>query len=306
MQLKTNSLKTLNMKNIDYIIIGAQKAGTTSLHDLLVQHPKIRTTILKENLFFSNLKEYSKGINYFNELFSKDINNDFILGTSDVQLLHSILGPERLFKYNPNVKLIIILRNPVDRAYSAFNFAMQKEMIDKNSSFEKEFDSFSKININNYQREENNAFSYFYDGLYSKHIKNWRKYFPKENFFICTTKQLYSEPNLLLNDIFEFLGLKPISVVQTKFSNVTGKYRFSKLQKWLFNGETKFITSLGNLFSTKVKLWIRKNIIQIIRKKTIVKSDIPKIDTTLRKKILSYYEADLKELNFENQIDFDE
>lgn len=292
-------------KKVDYIIIGAQKAGTTSLHDLLVQHQKVSTSLLKENTFFSRDSEYQKGLKYFKKLFPKNIPSENVLGTSDVQLLSSEKGVKRVYEYNPSVKIIVLLRNPVDRAYSAYNFAIQQERETDEISFEQRFIEFSQKDLNNYKRDETALFDYFYDSFYGLHLNRWASVFSKENIFVCTTNELRQTPQLLLNRIFGFLGIPKSEINEIKKSNVTGKQRFGKLQKIFFNGDNKYITKLGSLFGVKTRLWIRKHIIQKFLEKTFIEVELPKLDTELRDEITNIYKTDLNILESDYNISFD-
>lgn len=290
-------------RKIDYIIIGAQKSGTTSLHDLLVQHPKITTTILKENLFFSKSSEYEKGNSYLWKLFPNNISKEFIIGTSDVQLLHSIKGVERVYKHNPNIKLIIVLRDPVDRAYSAYNFAVQKSAESKNISFEERYNQFTNLDLKTYIRKDDEPFDYFYDSFYYSHLKRWESYFSRDNMYVTTFDNLKNTPEVLLDDVFSFLNVNKYRVKLIKKSNVTGSYRFGKVQNFIFNGN-KWVSKIGTFIGVKTRIWIRKNIIKSIREKTFVNKKIDKLDPALKIRIGKMYKEDSTRLKEEYKIEF--
>src|SRR5437868_6286833 len=108
----------------DFIIIGAQKGGTTSLYNYLITHPGIAPIYVKEPHFFDT--SFSKGLVWYRSHFPTRLEKyyaqhfhklDFITGEASPYYLFHPLAPERVAKTLPHVKLILVLRNPVDRAY---------------------------------------------------------------------------------------------------------------------------------------------------------------------------------------------
>ena len=109
---------------IDFMIIGAQKAGSTSLYDYLTAHPDVFMPGLKDGHFFSDDDEYRQ----LNEVLQRVYrgSTDFrSRGGGDVLLIFKPHSISRLLAHNPEMKLLAILRNPVDRAYSAYWHARQ-------------------------------------------------------------------------------------------------------------------------------------------------------------------------------------
>ena len=111
----------------DFLIIGYQKCGTTSLYNYLAQHTNIAPAGRKETHYFSI--SYWRGINwyksYFPTIFTKKkkggkTNGKFITGEASPQYIYHTYSLDRIQKTLPNVKLILLLRNPIDRAYSAY------------------------------------------------------------------------------------------------------------------------------------------------------------------------------------------
>lgn len=104
----------------DFIILGAQKAGTTALHEYLSKHPNLSATKEKEIHYFDCKNRYESGKNFYFSHFDFENDNKLTFDSSS-GYLENINSAERIYKHNPNVKLIILLRNPVERAYSAWN-----------------------------------------------------------------------------------------------------------------------------------------------------------------------------------------
>src|SRR5688572_6669330 len=121
------------MKNkIALMIVGAQKAGTTSLNNSLAQHPKIFTHETLEFGLFRDNEEYNKGLDFFlkNTVSKSDSSNPEknIFIAKRVGLLHNEEMLLKLHGLNPNVKIVAVLRNPIDRAFSAFWYCRKTGM----------------------------------------------------------------------------------------------------------------------------------------------------------------------------------
>jgi hypothetical protein len=125
----------------DFLIIGAQKSGTSSLYNYLTQHPDVCPALVKEIRYFN--KYFSKGTNWYRGHFPSSLyisyvnkisGRDMITGDGTPSYLSDPYVPRRVFEVIPQVKLIVLLRNPVDRAYSHYQhrFRANREV----SSFE--------------------------------------------------------------------------------------------------------------------------------------------------------------------------
>ncbi len=129
-----NKHNKLKGKLPDFLIIGVQKGGTTSLWYHLKEHPQIQMSPnfigknsigkinTKEVHFFDNPKQWGKGISWYKSLFNE---NSQLQGEATPDYVSDFNAHERMYKDVPNAKLIVILRNPIDRAYSAYNHQIQ-------------------------------------------------------------------------------------------------------------------------------------------------------------------------------------
>ncbi len=104
------------------MILGAQKAGTTALYIYLAKHPEIVAAENKEPHFFDCPFRYSQGIEYYHSLFPYiDPKNPKITFDASGGYLANPSAYQKIYQYNPQLKLIVLLRNPIDRAFSAWN-----------------------------------------------------------------------------------------------------------------------------------------------------------------------------------------
>ena len=207
-------------RKVDFMIIGAMKSATTSLHAYLNQHPRIFLSNPKETDFFIEEKNLSKGLDWYHGLF-KNADQSQLLGeaTTSYTKLPDFTGvAERIYKYNDKVKLIYLVRNPIERAISHYRHSQGFGRVDL--PFEKEI----RQDISKYVQY----------GRYSYQIYEYLKYFDKNQILIVQSEKLISQPKQTLAEILEFLGLDSISIdVSGVFNNSQEKTKRTKFNKIL-------------------------------------------------------------------------
>lgn len=194
---------------VNFLVIGAQKAGTTTLHHYLSQHPQLHLPKVKELHFFDNDILYAKNpidYNIYHKHF--DLNLKVKL-RGEVTPIYMYWEPcaKRMHSYNPNLKLIMILRNPIERAFSHWNMEMNRGA-EKLSFFEA---LKCEEAANKKYLSQDRVRSYLDRGFYSKQIERLYKYFPKKNVLILKSEDLNSSYIATLNKVAQFLGVKSFS-----------------------------------------------------------------------------------------------
>lgn len=198
------------MKVPDFIIIGAQKSGTTSLFNYLRQHPGTALPEQKEIHFFD--KQYQKGAEwYFNHF--PDLNK--ITGEATPYYLYHPYAAKRIANICPKAKLIVLLRNPIDRAYSHFYMekyrnreplpAFEDAIKAEHERLEKEKKKLAQDPFYNSPVHQNH--SYLDRGNYYLQVKQWLNCFPKENFIFLKSEDFFRHTDKVLESVFGFLGL---------------------------------------------------------------------------------------------------
>lgn len=200
----------------DFLIIGAQKSGTTFLYSLLSRHPDIIPAKVKEVHFFD--KNFHKGLLWYKTFFPFSFNKKKITGEATPYYLFHPLTPVRASKSLKSVKLIVILRNPVFRAYS--HYQMNKyEGTENIFSFEEAIKEeegringeIRKIIFNEKYFSYNHLhFTYLSRGKYYYQIQEWFKYFPSDKFLFIKSETFFANPNIELKKVYNFLGIKEI------------------------------------------------------------------------------------------------
>lgn len=205
----------------DFIIIGAQRCGTTSLFQYLCQHPEVYPSIPKEVHYFSN--NYQKGINWYRSHFplrsqklkiiSKN-NGGFITGEATPYYLSHPHAPKRAAKVVPNARLIVLLRDPVRRAYSHYfhEVNMGIETLPFEEAIHKEEDrlrgEFDKLLGDETYRSFNyQHFSYLARGIYADQIERWLKVFKPDSMLVLNSSWLNKDPINTFRTVTGFLGL---------------------------------------------------------------------------------------------------
>jgi len=188
------TMKKLNNKaKVNFLIVGAQKSGTTALAAYLRSHPEIymfgdqsgrRSAhyFSNENIDFRNKQQYDD----YHALFSPQANHR-IVGESTPIYMYWNNAIRRIWEYNPNMKLIAILRNPIERAYSAWN--MEKDRGAEDLTFEqalKNEEERCRTTLPNQHR----IFSYIDRGYYSSQIREIWRWIPRENTFFIKNEAL--------------------------------------------------------------------------------------------------------------------
>ncbi len=275
----------------NFLCIGAQKSGTTTLHDILIQHPDIYLPKIKETHFFDLDDNFNQGVKWWIDTYYKKFNNEKIIGDFTPEYLFYDEIPEKIYNIlGDQVKFLIILRNPVDRAYSHYLMSVNRGF--ESLSF---FDAIQQENkrISNGPFERNHL-SYLSRGYYSKQIKRYINLFPKENIHFCLFENdLLNNRKDTIDKILEFLRLEIRSLNIYIKRNEAFQRKFKFLNNILYTDNK--LKELVKMFlpMDRVRISLKKNFDLINRKKHIN----PKLNASLRYEILKkYYLDDIVEL----------
>ena len=201
----------------DFIIIGTVRSGTTSLYYNICQHECVLTAAYDELGFFDS--NYHLGLNWYRSLFPtlfskwavKQKTQFAITGEDTPFYIWNPLVAKRILKILPNIKLIVLFRNPVDRAYSNYHLAVREgsENLSFEDAIQVELKNLDKINDNIKQDVNKYAIarSYIAKGFYADQLKIWLELFRFEQLIIISTEDLESNPQKTLDNIYDFLKI---------------------------------------------------------------------------------------------------
>jgi hypothetical protein len=196
----------------DFFIIGAQKYGTTSLYDFLTNASNdIKPAISKELRFFTERNH--RGSDFYKSLFpifkGKSLTGE---ATPDYFYYHRC--PQLVYDYNPEAKVIIILRDPVQRAFSQYshqNYTWKTHASDPMPFSKAIREEESRFHVDELSKfyYDYKYYSYKSRGLYYKQLCNWLKYFELGNIHIVFLEDFKEKPKDTIREILSFLGVKP-------------------------------------------------------------------------------------------------
>lgn len=200
-----------------FIIIGSQRCGTTSLYTYLAQHPQILTPIKKEMDFFS--WHFQRGIDWYLAHFPPMPQGEqFVTGEASPSYFDCREAPERLYSACPEAKLIVLLRNPVDRAISHFyrlkGLNWEARSLDRAIS-----DEIERLNQNPEYIIGEEPGNYLARGRYIEFIKNWLAFFPQEQLLILKSEDLYAGAATTVNHVLAFVELPEYQLSEYQNAN---------------------------------------------------------------------------------------
>ncbi len=202
----------------DFLIIGAQKAGTSSLYKYLLQHPAILPAYQKEIHFFTIPELYYKGHNWYRGHFASRIMrgrpHHRLTGEASPSYLFFPLVPERVHQIMPDVKLIVLLRDPISRAFSNYHHQVRRGL--ETLSFEEAIEREPERLGNDLQKTIEDPhfhslnlahYSYLLRGKYASQLTRWRSFFPMQQMLIIKSEDFYAQPMQTVLQVSSFLDL---------------------------------------------------------------------------------------------------
>ncbi|MBR9921787.1 MAG: sulfotransferase domain-containing protein [Bacteroidetes bacterium] len=210
----------------DFLVIGVQKGGTSSLYRYLAQHPDIQMPFRKQLHYFDRYpnptaKSYQKAFPL-----KMSLGNKMTFEATPYYIFHPMV-PERVHQLLPEMKLVMMFRDPIDRAYSHYQMKKAqgwesvptfKEALElEESRLQPELDKMA-ADPNYYSRAHRN-FSYRSRGHYAEQLERWLRYFPMEQMLILNSEDFFADPMDALNQVYEFVGLSSFTPPDLKAYN---------------------------------------------------------------------------------------
>lgn len=268
----------------NFIIAGAKKSGTTTIFEVLKNHPDVYLPKCKEIHFFDRTESYRKGLENYRKFF-KNVRNEKIIMDITPNYMYKSYVPERLSKTLPNVILIFVLRNPIKRAYSNYwdNVRDQTEKLPFSEAV-----------------KQNSV--YVEKSLYYKHISNFLNYFDKKNISIFLSEQLFKHPDIFYDNLCSLLRIK---FEKLKDINVVRNY--ARVPKWrslhkVFISQSPLLKKLRKVLPSYAK-----NVLKLISENVNMnRIQYPDIDQKTREYLIELFRDDILNLSklFDLDIDY--
>lgn len=214
---------TASMRQLpDFLIAGTQKGGTTSLFAYLCEHPQVVPPLTKEMSFFDN--HFSKGLDWYrgnfpllHEMISPDdLSRPNLTGESTAHYLFHPHAPRRIAESLPGIKIILLLRDPVDRAFSHYQLNVRRG--NEHRSFEAAIELESErlrgehqrmLTCERYSSFNREKYSYLARGRYCEQLRVWMSCFSPEQLLILESGELFRHTAATFDRTRAFLGLSP-------------------------------------------------------------------------------------------------
>lgn len=261
----------------DFIAIGGQKCGTTSLHYYLSLHPEVYVSREKELDFFVEKLNWHKGVEWYKSNFVGEAKIYGEISPNYTYYPRFKGVPEKIYFLVPEVKLIYIFRDPVERAISEYLHTYSVGREDR--SFEEAFKDISSCR-------------YLFRSQYYLQLEQYLKYFSKSSFYFMTAEDLCNQTEKTLQQLFKFLGVDD-SFYDRRFSDLKhltiNRRRKNNFGKWL--AKTSMMEAVE-----KLPFNIREKVKALVFYPFSEKIKRPTIEPSLQAKLIEYLKPDTDRL----------
>ncbi len=278
----------------DVYIIGAQKSGTTSLFNWIGQHPDVYANpAAKDFPFFTDETIFKNRLKDFQKIFQKASNKKIILG-GDANLMYVPEAVERMFRLIPNAKLIAILRNPLNRAFSAWRYALERG-IEKRAFYEA-INTELKGQIFPLNSWLGRQMNYLEHGLYSKQLKRIYAYYKRENVMVLIYEEVINDPLKSIKDVFRFLDITESFIPEFRRENVTLGGQRSRLLSYFLYKNRPHGHPLWELLRILIPKTLRTRIRNGLAIYNRIPARLPSFPEDVRKLMEDYYSREITDL----------
>lgn len=280
----------------NFIVLGAGKAGTQSIYNYMMDHPDIYMSPTKETNFFAldgqpNFQGPPDPINQYSiaELAEyqaqfRGVTTERAVGEISPLYLYSAIAPQRIKHTLPDAKLIVILRNPIDRAYSCYLF-LRARLTETITDFDK------ALQAEQERIDKNWPWPWHYKslGFYHEQLQRYYDLFEPEQIRVYLYKDFKANNVSVMQDMYEFIG-----VDKTFVPDVSLQYNFSGLPKnkvlqYVLTGPNPIQTALKPLLPTK----FRRKLVSKVKKKNLTK---PSLQPEIRQQLVEVYRDEILKL----------
>lgn len=275
-----------------FICVGAPKAGTTALHDVLCKHSQLYLPQSKEIHFFDNHENFEKGKNWYFDHY-KNASQEMMQGEITPAYMCYDYTPKRIFDtLGKNVRLVFVLRQPVKRAWSEYQHNSRRTYVDY-----PDFKSGIDADLNSLDKEaySKRLYSYITRGHYAKQILKFLEFFDKSQMlFLCFETDLVQNPKATYDKIQDFLGLDREDLNVNHKTNEAFVPKNMALQKLVF-GPSGIKKLMRNLVpGVKVRRKVRELIMKFNSSTNATKE---KIDSIFAQELFKkHYQEDISDL----------
>lgn len=271
----------------DFFIVGAPKAGTTTLARYLNDSPEICFSIPKEVNYFSGDEIKSQSLYYADPIITsieeyrgvfQPVAGNRLFGEGSVSYLFYPDVPRKIHEYNPSAKIIAMVRDPAERAFS--HYLMDSRLGYLKASFEEVFYNKDEFPMH-YQQ-------YFSLGLYGEQIERYINVFGREQVLVLSDSDLRDSPEKTLGLVFSFLGVDRENICFGERAHNEYKAARSPIVEYLYQSHAMRVL-MRILLSRRLQSWLKGYL--------FTKKDKPVVDDTFRRELQEFYRDDINRLS---------
>lgn len=276
-------------RKVDFVIAGAQKSGSTSLFSYVSQHPDIFLPPVKEISFFLQAEAWQNGSAYLRP-FYRSMKDEKLVGMAHAHIFAFPDSAKRIRSHNPNARVIVVLRNPVDRAYSAYWHA-RREGRETCETFETALERESERRKDHYTPDA--GFSYVAHGHYADHLEAFLEVFDRQNIKTILTEDLSGRGRETIADVFEWLGVDPdlVRVDVEKRRNVAAMPRHMWLHRMIKSPDSRLKRFYYAVVPSAVRFRIRYGPVAWITRKNLAPFEYPALRPETRQRLVEHFTA---------------
>ncbi|MEH6591228.1 MAG: sulfotransferase [Halioglobus sp.] len=300
-------MKLTNRKP-NFYVIGAQKAGTTSLHNYLSCHPEIYLPARKESKYFVMDRRYAKGFSHYLDENYAAVAGQKMIGEVDPDYMYFECAIERMTHHFDlrDLKLVIVLRNPADRAFSHYLMTYRRglETLSFEDAISCEDERLSKSIGEDKIFHNRMHYSYIDRGFYYKQVSRLLDYIDFENLHFVLSDDLKNKPRESLAQIYNFLDVDKSfenSKVETHHHRATAP-RNVQMIKWLNNKNSPLKNVLKTLFPSEA---IRARLREYLLHKNLSDARVPTLRSDTRDILQDLYCDDIASLGRLTGLNFE-
>ena len=271
------------------VSIGASKAGTTTLFELMRQHPAVAVTAVKETNFFFDDAQYARGFAWFLATYFPDAAGKEVLFEADNAYMCSRRCLERIRACDPSALILLMLRNPAERAFSQWIYHVQ---------LGRSGESFAEAIARESERIAGgdaavNRWGYVERGRYGKYIAQLLEVFPREQVCCIVFERFVDDQQAEFARLAEWLGLTPAPVAAAH-ENPTGRTRSTLIARIMYDESLRPLRrALAGPFASSA---LKRSLVQAIDHLNVMpygREERPRPDPLLRARIIGELEADM-------------
>lgn len=280
--------------SLDFAVIGAQRAGTTTLADLLRQHPALFLPAVKEVRFFSSEALRQRGPRYL-EPYYRAAAVGQRRGLVDGQLLALSDGAWMLHDHHPRARLIAVLRDPVERAHSAYWFA-RNQGLDPAPRFE---DAVAREHTGGgvATEWERAHLTHLAHGRYAAQLRGFLQRFGRTRVHVLLTDDLWDSTRSVARELFRWLGVDddPPGVRYGLRSNAAARRRSVALQR-LLDREGRLKRWYRSAIGDRARVAIRQRVLTPLERLNRAPFEVPPLSPELRAELVAEFEPEIRDL----------